>query len=81
MGWYDDPALDEVVSGYGENARALLHETSGYKNPRVYANYGHGDEAPEDLYGYEKWRIEKLRDLKRRFDPEGVFNYYNPVTR
>ena len=31
------------------------------------------------LYGYEPWRLEKLRGLKKVYDPKGKFNFYNPV--
>lgn len=31
------------------------------------------------MYGYEPWRLEKLRSLKARYDPDGRFSYYNPI--
>ncbi|KAK7991349.1 FAD-linked oxidoreductase chyH [Apiospora saccharicola] len=33
---------------------------------------------PEALYGYEQWRLQKLRRLKGEYDPEGLFNGYQP---
>lgn len=54
-------------------------EHSGYDRPAVYLNYAHGDEAPEAFYGYEPWRLERLRSLKEKYDPRGFFNSYHPV--
>lgn len=54
-------------------------ESSGYGRLQQYVNYGHGSkDPPEALYGYDGWRLEKLRALKQEFDPEGWFNGYQP---
>ncbi|KAI3320508.1 FAD binding domain-containing protein [Xylariaceae sp. AK1471] len=54
-------------------------ETSGYGRLQQYVNYGHGSkDPPEALYGYEPWRLERLRALKVELDPEGWFNGYQP---
>ena len=34
----------------------------------------------ETIYGYEPWRLEKLRSLKKKYDPNGQFDYFNPIT-
>jgi hypothetical protein len=39
-----------------------------------------GNEPMEQWYGYEGWRLKKLRDLKKKYDPYGRFSYYNPIT-
>jgi hypothetical protein len=58
---------DEAIY-IGEGVRQMLVEGSG--GPlHAYVNYARGDENPEALYGYEKWRLERLRALKRKFDP------------
>lgn len=44
----------------------------------TYVNYAFGDEPLEQMYGYEPWRLAKLRALKAVYDPKGMFNYYNP---
>ncbi|KAL2131986.1 hypothetical protein VTI74DRAFT_4387 [Chaetomium olivicolor] len=46
---------------------------------RTYVNYAHGDETPQAMYGYEPWRLEKLRVLKRKYDPDNRFRFYNPI--
>lgn len=45
----------------------------------AYVNYAHGDESLEEMYGFEEWRVERLRGLKREWDPEGRFNFYTAV--
>lgn len=46
----------------------------------AYVNYARGDESVEAVYGYEPWRLEKLRRLKKEYDPFGRFNYYAPIS-
>ncbi|KAF7911818.1 hypothetical protein EAE99_011000 [Botrytis elliptica] len=79
----------EIASKTPENAETFdtwlseqqdaLIETSGFFRLHQYVNYGHGSkDPPEALYGYEPWRLEKLRALKKELDPEGCFNGYQP---
>lgn len=71
--------LDAVAIAYGRPARALLHAgTPGYPL-NTYVNYASSDETPEEKYGYEPWRLARLRALKAKYDPQGRFNFYNPV--
>jgi FAD/FMN-containing dehydrogenase len=42
-------------------------------------NYATGDETLKQVYGYDEWRLEKLRALKAKWDPEGRFNHYHPI--
>jgi hypothetical protein len=44
----------------------------------VYTHFAHGDEGPESWYTAEK--LPYLRELKRRFDSDGVFGFYNPIS-
>jgi hypothetical protein len=30
-------------------------------------------------YRYEPWRLEKLRGLKRKYDPENRFRFFAPL--
>ena len=45
----------------------------------AYVNYAFGDETQEEVYGYEPWRLERLRALKKKYDPLGGFNFYEPI--
>ena len=75
-----EPALAAVADDYGHQARALFHEGDVPGSTlNTYVNYASSDETPEMLYGYEPWRLERLRELKREYDPRGRFNFYNPI--
>lgn len=43
-----------------------------------YVNFATGDETQEQIYGGRE-RLDKLRRLKEKWDPEGVFGFYNPI--
>ncbi|PVH86085.1 hypothetical protein DL98DRAFT_650571 [Cadophora sp. DSE1049] len=73
---YTDPSLDSEAKAFGDQFRTVLRSGCVDKPKRVYANFAHGDEDPEDLYG-GKENVERLRRLKERWDPEGMFGWYN----
>lgn len=47
----------------------------------AYVNYANGYEPLEQMYGHESWRLERLRGLKKTYDPENRFRFYNPIVR
>uniref|UniRef100_A0A4E9DNB2 FAD-binding PCMH-type domain-containing protein n=1 Tax=Gibberella zeae TaxID=5518 RepID=A0A4E9DNB2_GIBZA len=57
--------------------------TSGYGRLQQYVNYGNTTstmrDPPEALYGYEQWRLKKLRQMKHIYDPDNVFRWYQPL--
>jgi hypothetical protein len=48
---------------------------------KTYVNYvqGHEWETLESIYGYEPWRLDRLRSLKAVYDPENRFRFYAPI--
>ncbi|KAI1767910.1 FAD-binding domain-containing protein [Hypoxylon sp. FL1150] len=50
------------------------------RKPATYVNYATGNEyeSLESIYGYEPWRLERLRALKAKYDPFNRFRYYVP---
>ncbi|KIL87839.1 hypothetical protein FAVG1_08720 [Fusarium avenaceum] len=50
------------------------------RKPTTYVNYAAGHESLESMYGYEPWRLDRLRRLKDKYDPHNRFAYYNPIT-
>ncbi|KAI0017590.1 FAD binding domain-containing protein [Xylariomycetidae sp. FL0641] len=78
---YTDPSVAPAADAWAKGVRdeVVKPEHSGYDRESVYMNYAHGDEPIESLYGYEDWRIQRLRSLKQQYDPRGVFNFYNSV--
>jgi hypothetical protein len=70
------PGLDEEARVYGEQMRAAIVEGNGTPLS-AYVNYAYGTESQEEIYGYEPWRQEKLQRLKKEYDPENRFGFYN----
>ncbi|OBS25095.1 hypothetical protein FPOA_05630 [Fusarium poae] len=73
-------ALDSLAQEHGEKLRNLLLEASDEPQQlRAYVNYAHGVESLESMYGYEPWRIDKLKALKKKWDPENRMRFYAPI--
>lgn len=49
--------------------------------PQTYVNYASGQpyETVESIYGYEPWRLDRLRKLKAKYDPHNSFRFYSPI--
>lgn len=73
------PENDEIARQAGEELRSLAVE--GRQDGRLYAyvNYANGYETLEELYGYDAWRLERLRSLKQIYDPDSRLNFYAPI--
>ncbi|KAI1279856.1 FAD binding domain-containing protein [Xylaria sp. FL0933] len=77
---YKNPIDEDLIDEWLSIQQDKFIETSGFGRLQQYVNYGHGSkDAPEALYGYESWRLARLRKLKRELDPEGWFNGYQPL--
>jgi hypothetical protein len=72
-------SLDATAFDIGSKLRKVLLEGSESKL-LAYVNYARGDESMEEMYGYEPWRLEKLRRLKKEYDPFGRFSFYAPIS-
>lgn len=66
---------------YGKKIQDVIVEGSGDDRLHAYVNYAAGRESLEELYGFEGWRLERLRALKKLYDPHNRFKYYLPVNR
>ncbi|KAL8630706.1 hypothetical protein Q9189_003547 [Teloschistes chrysophthalmus] len=73
---------DAIALDVAQKFRAALHagDTPG-RNFTAYVNYANGDEPIEALYGYEGWRLDRLRALKKKYDPSNKFRFFNPFQR
>lgn len=76
---YEDKKLDAQAADWLFEVMAILHADSGFDRPAVYMNYAQGTEGFGAMYGHEGWRQERLKDLKRMWDPECMFSGYNPI--
>ncbi len=61
---------------FGQRLRKAI---VGNGEHHAYVNYAHGDETLEQIYGHQSWRLEKLRKLKKQYDPENKFGFYSPI--
>ncbi|KAH8887629.1 FAD-binding domain-containing protein [Thozetella sp. PMI_491] len=75
----DGGELDARAASVGNQLRQILHDGTGRSEVHTYLNYAFGDETPEQIYGSESWRLERLRTLKAKYDPQGKFSFYGPV--
>ena len=78
---YTDPSVADPADKWALQWRDHFAQpkVSGYDKIVIYQNYAHDDEPLSALYGYEKWRHERLSTLKRKYDPHGLFNGYHAV--
>ncbi|KAI6091229.1 hypothetical protein F4821DRAFT_226753 [Hypoxylon rubiginosum] len=74
---YDDPSNDAAVSEFVDAARRNFTAVSGYDGTTVYLGFAHGDEDPAAYYGARNLR--RLGELKRKWDPQGIFSFYDVV--
>lgn len=72
--------LDTKAREFGELLRNIVFEASGQNEMYSYVNYAAGSERLQSWYGYELWRLEKLRALKARYDPDHRLNFFAPFT-
>ncbi|KAF9771644.1 hypothetical protein IL306_010700 [Fusarium sp. DS 682] len=51
------------------------------RKPATYVNYAAGNkyESLKSIYGYESWRLVRLRKLKKKYDPHNRFRFYVPI--
>ncbi|KAJ5609930.1 FAD-binding domain-containing protein [Penicillium herquei] len=74
-----DSKLEDFAREWARQTRDIWNAGQPSRRPTTYVNYAFGDESTESMYGYEPWRMQRLRDLKARYDPENRFAYYNPI--
>lgn len=76
---YFDPSLNDQAVQARQELRELALE--GKTEPlNAYVNYAHGDETEEDWYGHESWRTQRLKGLKKKYEPNNKLAYYAPST-
>ncbi|TDZ35684.1 FAD-linked oxidoreductase azaG [Colletotrichum spinosum] len=71
--WYADAALDEEANEFGRKVRDIWSFSEKATANPTYINFAHGDEDPEAIYGSS---LPRLRELKKTWDPSGVFGQW-----
>ncbi|KAF7872824.1 uncharacterized protein EAF02_008895 [Botrytis sinoallii] len=75
-----DSNIDPKAKAFGEKLRKyLLDGSDDPEHLRAYVNYADGDESLQAIYGWEAWRLEKLKKLKPQWDPTNIMRYYVPI--
>ncbi|KAF5872601.1 putative fad-dependent oxygenase protein [Botrytis fragariae] len=75
-----DSNIDPIAKEFGEKLRKyLLDGSDDPEHLRAYVNYANGDESSQAIYGWETWRLEKLKKLKAQWDPKNTMRYYVPI--
>lgn len=80
--WWDgeEEKDTEDAMGYAERMREAWYAgLEGGEKRHTYVNYALGTEGFNQMYGYDGERVGRLQALKREFDPENRFGYYNPI--
>jgi hypothetical protein len=73
------PERDDEAAQLGNQLRQILFQASGLEEIGAYVNYAYGDETPAQWYGSEQWRQDRLRALKKKYDPAGKFSFFAPI--
>ncbi|KAL6707889.1 hypothetical protein ACN47E_003563 [Coniothyrium glycines] len=68
--WYEDAELDDEAVTFGKGIRGLWSRSRTPQNDPTYPNFAHGDESLTAIYGTS---LERLRAVKKKYDPKGVF--------
>lgn len=75
------PGLDnpfgEMANEFARGLREEIAAASGYPGVSAYVNYAWGDETLEQIYREDK--LHRLTALKRHWDPDNVFGYWNGI--
>ncbi|KAF7945990.1 uncharacterized protein EAE97_005028 [Botrytis byssoidea] len=75
-----DSNIDPIAKEFGEKLRKyLLDGSEDPEHLRAYVNYADGDESLQAIYGWETWRLERLKKLKAQWDPKNTMRYYVPI--
>lgn len=70
--------LAELALRSGEQLRRILVDGAKHTGGHFsYVNYAYGGEHEKEVYGEEN--IEKLKKLKKIYDPNGRFKFYAPI--
>lgn len=74
----NSPLKDEMWE-WAREVKDMWNAGQPGRFPDAYVNYANGFEGPEQWYGNEPWRLERLRGLKAKYDPHNRFRFYNPI--
>ncbi|EEB97284.1 hypothetical protein MPER_03438 [Moniliophthora perniciosa FA553] len=71
LSWYTDSASHKVVDGIEEEVLTMLRQGQDVEDEAAFQNWTRTEPIERRYRG--KVRLEKLRALKRQWDPKGLF--------
>lgn len=74
---YNDASVAHRVEKFGTSSVSAFDATSGFPHMEVYVSYAGGTESLDAMYGERK--LGRLLDLKKKWDPAGLFVFNNPL--
>ena len=74
---YEDEALAQTSADYATSAVSAYNATSGFDGLQTYVSYARGTEGLDAMYGERK--LPRLLDLKKKWDPQALFSFNNPL--
>ncbi|CAN8102492.1 unnamed protein product [Discula destructiva] len=75
---YANDSIDAQVNEFASSARTAFQATSGFDDLELYMTYAHGDEGPQVWY---REKLAQLKKLKGKWDPKGLFDFFNAVPK
>lgn len=75
----NDTVAEKAAWTWANEVRDQWNAGQPGRTVNAYVNYANGFESLEERYGHEEWRINKLRALKKKYDPRNSFRYFNPI--
>ena len=73
----DNKTTDASIENLPEKMRATIADTAGTDGLEAYIGFSNGDEPLESIFAKEK--LPRLAALKKKYDPDGLFNAYHPL--
>ncbi|KAI0388497.1 FAD-binding domain-containing protein [Xylariaceae sp. FL0594] len=70
--------LTSYARDWAAQTHALWNAGQPQRRPTTYVNYAAGGEKLEEMYGYDG-QVPRLRALKKKYDPQNRFRFYNPI--
>lgn len=67
----------EIIHAFGKEFREKLLQISGREHLTIYTNFAKGDEGPAAWYPGES--LQRLVRLKKTYDPDALFSFYNAI--
>lgn len=67
----------EIINAFGKEFREKLLQVSGREHLTIYTNFAKGDEGPAAWYPGES--LQRLVRLKKTYDPDAWFSFYNAI--